>query len=42
LVFQDTPQISPPTYDIFLIPLENTINLSCLCHFSYSNRGPPA
>jgi hypothetical protein len=40
--FQDTPQISPPTYDILLIFLENTVNLSCICCSPYSNRAPPA
>jgi hypothetical protein len=42
LAFVDVPQIAPPTFDISLISLENTINFSGIFCSLYSNRAPPA
>jgi hypothetical protein len=42
LAFQDTPQISIPSYNILPILLENTINIAHPFYFPYSNRAPPA
>ncbi len=39
--FVDVPQIELPTFDIFLVSLENTINFSYLFCPLYSKRAPP-
>jgi len=42
VALQDTPQISAPSYNILLISLENTVNISYLFYCPYSSRAPPA
>jgi hypothetical protein len=41
-VFQNSPQISAPSYNIVLISLENSINILHAFWCPYSNRAPPA
>jgi hypothetical protein len=41
-VFQNTPQISAPSFNVLLTPLENTVSFLFLSYHPYSNRAPPA
>jgi hypothetical protein len=42
LILQDNPSLSPLSSNILIISVENTVDLSSLRYYPFSNRAPPA